>query len=329
MITCDDRINDIDTERVPGAKRGALLRNAGDNMQLPYTILDVFTKKRLEGNPLAVVFDADNMQTEQMQNIAKEFNLSETVFVCSPKNERHVANLRIFTPSEELPFAGHPTVGAAVLLGLRQRITAVRLEEKVGTIVAITERINKVSGHARFSLPKLPERLGDAPANEDIAKTLGLDVAQIGCGAMQPAVYSAGVPFVLVPVQDREALANIKLERRGWSGVYEGQSKEVYAFTPIDAIRAPKFAARCFVHLGDLREDPATGSAAAALCGLLSDLHFTHDGLIDFVVEQGQDMGRPSFIEAQVKRDDGVLTHAGIGGNAIVLAEGTLMLPEE
>lgn len=312
-----------------GASDGITLHNAGGKMQLPYTILDVFTKNRLEGNPLAVVFDADNMPTEQMQAIANEFNLSETVFVCSPKNERHAASLRIFTPSEELPFAGHPTVGAAVLLGLRQRTSAVRLEEKVGTIVAITERINKVSGHARFSLPRLPERLGDAPDNVEIAKTLGLDVSQIGCAEMQPAIYSAGVPFVLVPVADREALASIKLERRGWSGVYSGASKEVYAFIPIEAIRSPKFAARCFVHLGDLREDPATGSAAAALCGMLSEQYFTQDGLIDFVVEQGQDMGRPSFIEAQVKRDQGVLTHAGIGGNAIVLAEGNLMLPEE
>jgi len=293
-------------------------------MQLPYTILDVFTKKRLSGNPLAVVFDADHLGDEVMQSIAQEFNLSETVFVCSPKNERHVASLRIFTPSEELPFAGHPTVGTAVLLGLRQRITAVRLEEKVGTIVAITEKTNKESGHARFSLPRIPEMVGDAPTVEEIAGSLGLEAAQIGSGNMMPAIYSAGVPFVLVPVRDQEALSAIKLERRGWSSVYTGISDKVYVFTPIIDRLDAQFLARSFVGLGELKEDPATGSAAAALCGLLADDYYEGEGLVDFVIEQGVDMGRPSQIEAQIKLEDGKLTHAGIGGHAIVVAEGHL-----
>lgn len=298
-------------------------------MHLPYTIIDVFTKKRLQGNPLAVVFDADNLTTFQKQEIAKEFNLSETVFVCSPKNERHVANLRIFTPSEELPFAGHPTVGTAVLLGIKQRINAIRLEEKVGTIVALTERSDKVSGHARFGLPRLPERVGDAPDVERIASSLGLQPEQIGWGNMQPAIYSAGVAFVLVPVRDHNALSAIKLERRGWSEVYNGISEKVYAFTPIDHMRNVQFGARAFVGLGSLKEDPATGSAAAALCGLLAVDYYEGEGLVDFTIAQGIEMGRPSFIEAQIKLESGQLTHAGIGGNAIVIAEGTLYLDGE
>ncbi|MCZ4272640.1 PhzF family phenazine biosynthesis protein [Maritalea porphyrae] len=298
-------------------------------MQLPYSIIDVFTKKRLQGNPLAVVFDADNVPTNQMQEIAKEFNLSETVFVCSPKNERHVANLRIFTPSEELPFAGHPTVGTAVLLGLKQRITAVRLEEKIGTIVAITERLNKVSGHARFGLPELPKQVGDAPDIDKIAGSLGLQPEQIGWGSMQPTIYSAGVPFVLVPVSDQDALAAIKLERRGWTDVYGGVSDKVYVFTPVDHMRNVQFAARAFIGLGNLKEDPATGSAAAALCGLLAQQYYEGEGLVDFTIAQGMEMGRPSYIEAQIKLENGQLTHAGIGGNAILVGEGTLFLGSE
>ena len=297
-------------------------------MKYPYTIVDVFTKERLKGNPLAVVFDADNLMDDQMQEIAKEFNLSETVFIRRPKTERHLAELRIFTPGSELPFAGHPTVGAAVLLGLKMRTSAIRLEEQVGTIVAITEKTSKTSGHARFGLPEIPHFVEAAPENARIADTLGLDEGQIGCGEMQPAVYSAGVPFVLVPVADAAALSSIKLERRGWSATYNGVSAQVYAFTALDNDRHAQFAARAFVELAGLDEDAATGSAAAALCGLLADLHFDADGLTDFVIRQGVEMGRTSYIEGQIRKDGGKLTHAGIGGHAIVIAEGTLNLED-
>lgn len=293
-------------------------------MQYPYTILDVFTKERLQGNPLAVVHDADHLSDAQMQAIAAEFNLSETVFIHKPKIERHMAELRIFTPVEELPFAGHPTVGAAVLLGLRLRASAIRLEEKVGTIVAIMEKTSKSSGHARFALPKLSEKVADAPSHEQIARSLGLDIDDIGCEGLEPSIYSAGVPFVLVPVRDVEALGRIKLERRGWKEVFSGISEQVYVFTKAQDELGVSFAARAFVELGGIKEDPATGSAAAALCGLLADEYISDDGLFDFVIRQGAEMGRPSYIEAQIKLEDGRLTHAGIGGHAVVLAEGVL-----
>src|SRR5690606_30571261 len=151
-------------------------------MKLPYYILDVFTRDRLSGNPLAVVLKADGLSGARMQSIAGEFNLSETVFVLAPKNERHTNALRIFTPTAELPFAGHPTVGSAVLLGLQSRMSAVRLELGVGLVTAVMERIDKRTGEAKFALPKLPERVGDAPAHEQIADRLGLSAGDIGFG---------------------------------------------------------------------------------------------------------------------------------------------------
>jgi len=296
-------------------------------MQVPYTILDVFTKNRLEGNQLAVVFDGDKVPEEQKQLIAKEFNLSETVFLCRPENERHIASLRIFTPGEELPFAGHPTVGAAVLLGLRKHVTAIRLELKVGTIVALTDPESKMVGHARFSLPNLPERLGDAPDIGQLATALGIDEHEIGVAGMVPGLYSAGVPFVVVPVKDEAALSRIKLERRGWQGTFGSFSDKVYAFTYAGEGRLPIFSARAFVEMDGVREDAATGSAAAALCGLLAEQYFAgQEGLIDFIIKQGADMGRPSFIEAQIKTENGEVTHAGIGGHAVVVADGTLFI---
>ena len=298
-------------------------------MQYPYTILDVFTQERLQGNPLAVVQNADDISDAQMQAIAREFNLSETVFIRRPKIERHLAELRIFTPTEELPFAGHPTVGAAVLLGLRHRSSAIRLEEKVGTIVAITEATSKVSGHARFGLPQLPSYVEDAPDNEKIAASLGLEVDEIGLLGVGPSVYSAGVPFVVVPVANAAALASIKLERRGWNDIFNGASNQLYVFTVLENDRSAQFAARAFVEVDGIMEDAATGSAAAALCGLLSDRFIDQEGLSDFVIRQGHEMGRTSFIEAQVQQEYGQLTHAGIGGHAVILAEGQLYLETE
>jgi len=132
-------------------------------MKLDYLLLDVFTRERLRGNPLAVVMKADGLLDDQMQRIAAEFNLSETVFITKPKTERHSAAVRIFTPQVELPFAGHPTVGAAVVLGLEMRSSAIRIEAKIGVITCVIDRIDKVRGQARFALPHLPAPAGSAP----------------------------------------------------------------------------------------------------------------------------------------------------------------------
>ena len=128
-------------------------------MKLNYLLLDVFTRERLKGNQLAVVCKADGLLDGEMQAIAREFNLSETVFILKPQAERNTAAIRIFTPYAELPFAGHPTVGAAVVLGLQNKVSAVRLEEKVGLLTALFEKTDKRSGEARFALPRLPSRI--------------------------------------------------------------------------------------------------------------------------------------------------------------------------
>ena len=130
-------------------------------MKLNYLLLDVFTRERLKGNPLAVVPKADGLLDGDMQAIAREFNLSETVFIFKPNVERNTAAVRIFTPHMELPFAGHPTVGAAVVLGMQKKVSAVRIEEKVGLITALFEKVDKRSGEARFALPRLPTKIAD------------------------------------------------------------------------------------------------------------------------------------------------------------------------
>lgn len=291
-------------------------------MKLNYLLLDVFTRERFKGNPLAVVLQADGLLDNQMQAIANEFNLSETVFIHRPQQVRHTAALRIFTPQVELPFAGHPTVGAAVALGLQSRASAIRLEEKVGVITCVIERVDKHIGQARFALPRLPEEVGAAPPALAIAGSLGLDPEDIGCEELKPALYSAGNPFYLIPVRDAGCLRRINLHRMGWDEIYPFGRGSIYVFTRTPDEEGFDLAARMFGSGMGVSEDPATGSAAAALIGLLS--RHALPGQTEFTLRQGHEMGRPSTIQLQLKLEGDRLTHGGIGGDAIIIGEGVL-----
>ena len=295
-------------------------------MQLDYFILDVFTDVQLTGNQLAVVVKADDVSDDLMQKIAREFGLSETIFLTQPLVARHAAAARIFTPTNELPFAGHPTVGASVLLGLQQRASAVRIEEKIGLITCVMDRIDRRTGQAHFKLPQLPEETGPAPANEDIAGTLGISPDDVGCDAYQPACFSAGLEYTLVPVRDAQVLSQIKLERRGWSETYGQHQSSVYVFTQTDSEPGNDFGARMFQPGLLFGEDSATGSAVASLIGLIAKSGPVQNGQNSYKVRQGSEIGRPSLIEMQIGMSDGVLVHGGIGGKAIICAQGQLDL---
>lgn len=292
-------------------------------MKLNYLLLDVFTTERLKGNPLAVVLKADGLMDDEMQAIAREFNLSETVFLTKPAQERNTAGVRIFTPKVELPFAGHPTIGTAVVLGLHSRLQAVRIEEKVGLITALVEKIDRRTALARFGLPRLPEEVGKPGERRDIALALGLELEEIGCGVYQPAVYSAGTPFHLVPVRDAEALRRVVPNGVEWNRAFPHDRGSAYVFTLTPDEPGNDLAARMFSPGMGLGEDPATGAAAAALIGLL-DRHRHTSGQVEHVLRQGVEMGRPSRITLQFRRDGDTLAHGGIGGHAVIVGEGVL-----
>ena len=294
-------------------------------MELEYLLLDVFTSERMKGNQLAVVCNGEGLLDNEMQAIALEFNLSETVFLTKPVVERNTVAVRIFTPKTELPFAGHPTVGAAVVLGLQHKVPVVRIEERVGLITALVDRTDKHSGNARFTLPRLPDEVeGMAPDTAAIAMALGILPDDIGCGLYKTAVFTAGNLFYLVPVKSAHVLANLKLERRGWSEVFPLERHAVYVFTETPEEEGIDFAARMFAPGMVGGEDPGTGSAAAALIGLIARHVSFADGQGEFVLRQGDEMGRPCRIALQLRKDADILTHAGIGGNAVVVGEGKL-----
>lgn len=295
-------------------------------MKLNYLMLDVFTRERLKGNQLAVVTKADGLLDGEMQAIAREFNLSETVFILKPHAERNTAAIRIFTPYAELPFAGHPTVGASVVLGLQNKVSAVRLEEKIGLITALFEKSDKRSGEARFALPRLPSRVAPLTDKLGMAQALGIEIEDIGCDMYHPGVYSAGVTFHLVPVRDAEVLRRVKPNVAIWNKVFHHDHNSAYVFTLTPDEPDNDLAARMFGM--DVGEDPGTGSAAAALIGLLAEHANLATGQADFVLRQGHEMGRPCRIAIQLRKENDVLIHGGIGGHAVIVGEGVLDLGE-
>jgi len=297
-------------------------------MRRAYYTLDVFASEPLAGNPLAVVLDTQGLDEARMQRIAREFNLAETVFVRDPRDPVNTAALRIFTPSRELPFAGHPTVGTAVLLAhlrardmLRGQDVRVVLEEKVGPVVCVARHRRGEAMAAYFHLPKLPEFLDPAPDNATLAADLGLEESDIGFDAHRPAVYGAGTPNLFVPVKGLDALARVKPDRKHW-GADGGPCVYLYTREVVDS--GSHFHARMFASGWGIYEDPATGSAAAALAGALMAYEPPADGETMYLIEQGFEMGRPSQISLGLKVESGRLVDATIGGSVRLICEGTI-----
>jgi trans-2,3-dihydro-3-hydroxyanthranilate isomerase len=190
-------------------------------MHLSYYVLDVFTATPFQGNPLAVVLDADGVDARRMQLIAREFNLSETVFVLRPERAAHTARIRIFTPVRELAFAGHPTVGTAVLLAVLSNTDAHRsgeallvLEEEIGPVRVGVRLRAGIAPFAEFDAPKLPQEVGTPPPADRVAAALGLRPAEIGFENHRPTKYSAGNAFVFIPIASLEAIATARMVRR-------------------------------------------------------------------------------------------------------------------
>jgi trans-2,3-dihydro-3-hydroxyanthranilate isomerase len=292
-------------------------------MRLPFATLDVFTGKRFAGNPLAVVFDGDGLAAATMQAIAREFGHPETVFVLKPEQTGSTARVRIFTPAREMPFAGHPTVGTALVLTLRRGAgTEVNLEEKIGLVRCQVAPEGPDHGRASFMVPSLPEVSGEAASREAIAAALGLDAGDIGFAGHQPQKWSAGNSFTFVPVRNIDAVRRCRIDDAQWDAAFEGVGAFVFSDETEDI--AHDFHARMFAPRAGVREDPATGSAAAAFAGFCARGLPVGDGEHHFMIEQGYEMGRASLIELSVTMRGGALVSAAVGGPAIIVTEGTI-----
>ena len=297
-------------------------------MSRRYAILDVFTDAPLAGNPLAVVLDSEGLDTAAMQAIAAEFNLAETVFVLPPERPAHRARIRIFSTARELPFAGHPTVGTAVLLahedhGAAELDAMLLLEETVGPVRCAVALRGARAGHAIFDLPELPKPHAVRLDRDRVAAALGLTAAEIGFENHVLSAYSAGVPYLFVPLRNLDAMARVRPLDAYWPEAFpDGVS--AYLYTRETEGLARSFHARMFWRTRSLVEDPATGSAAAAFAGVVQQFDGATAGTHRHVIEQGFEMGRPSLIELECDVEGGHLRAARIGGDAVLIARGTL-----
>jgi trans-2,3-dihydro-3-hydroxyanthranilate isomerase len=300
-------------------------------MKRRFQTLDVFTETALAGNPLAVILDAEGLDDARLQAIAAEFNLSETVFVFEPRNAINSARVRIFTPKRELPFAGHPTVGTAALIAhqragdlLAAQDLRIVLEERIGDVVCVTRQRKGQKLAAYFELPKLPERLDvEPPSTAEIALSLGLEPADIGFDGHRPTLFTAGAPFLFIPIRSFDAIGRAAPGIMPWA-TKDGPASFLY--TRETAREGSAYHARMFAGAWGVTEDPATGSAAAAFAGVVRAFERPRDGEHMLTIEQGFEMGRPSLIALGLVIENGALASATIGGSVVIVSSGSLDL---
>lgn len=299
-------------------------------MKRRFVTLDVFTDTRFAGNPLAVVLEADGLDAVAMQAIAREFNLSETVFVLPPQELAHRARYRIFTPKEEVAFAGHPTVGTAVLLGLLDGGGQARemvLEANIGPVPCRVEPAGD-GGQAMFQLPALPVDAGPPPSTATLAAALGLDPGDIGFGKYSPCCFSAGIAFAFTPLKNLEAVRRATPDLARFASDLGGDAhRAVFVYCAQSAEAGHDFHARMFAPSYGVAEDPATGSAAAAFAGVLTRFAGLTDGRHEFAIEQGYEMGRPSRIEVEISGDREAIREVRVGGGCVLVGEGRMRIP--
>jgi trans-2,3-dihydro-3-hydroxyanthranilate isomerase len=303
-------------------------------MERRFAILDVFSDKPLAGNQLAVVLDAEGLSDADMQSIAIEFGYSETTFLTPANAGGHTAGLRIFTPANELPFAGHPTVGSAIIAGLEAGMDKaghgiVVLEEKVGPVRCAVRYSKSEAPYAEFDLPIIAEAADCAATRETAAAALGLDAADIGFENHEICAFNGGVPYTMVPVRDlaiaqsAAPTADVALWREAF-GTHSHNCAYLYCRETVGA--DVSFHARMFGPDSGILEDSATGSAVAAFAGAVMRFDAPMDGLHSVTVEQGIEMGRPSTINLEIDVESGRMIGGRIGGPAVIVARGTLFV---
>jgi trans-2,3-dihydro-3-hydroxyanthranilate isomerase len=294
-----------------------------------YYTCDVFTETRFGGNQLAVLPEAVGVSAQQMQQIAREFNFSETTFVF-PARAGHTRHVRIFTPAREIPFAGHPNIGTAFVLAsagelgeIKSSLT-VTFEEESGLVsVTIQESGGKVAS-CELTAPQSLS-FGKTLPVEFVAAAISIDPKEIVTKTHGPQVASVGLPFVMVELKDRSVIERARINMSGFEALAaQDVMPDVYLYTRVtDGF---DIRARMFAPLSGVPEDPATGSANCALAGLLA--HYSQDpnGSFTWRIAQGVEMGRPSTLIARAEKTDGVVQTTRIGGATVLVGEGVIYL---
>src|SRR6478672_4690670 len=289
-------------------------------MRQRYLTADIFTDKPFGGNQLAVFPDARGLDDEQMFALAREFNFSETTFVFPPE-KGGTRRLRIWTPGGEVPFAGHPTVGTAHVLA--------EIGEEVGPVPVTIRASGGKPVFAQLSVAKLPEIGPPVPTRETLASMLSLEPKDLVGGHFAPQSVSCGLPFLFVALKDRAAVRRSRIRVDQWERTLgSAWASMIMVFSRDPEREGSDIRARMYAPAISVPEDPATGSACAALGGYLAARDARADGTLRWVVEQGFEMGRPSILEVEVDKKAGKITAVRCGGSSVVVCEGRMQLAE-
>ena len=295
-------------------------------MQLRYAIVDVFAEAPLQGNPAAIVFDADALDGARLQAIAREFNLSETAFILKPQDASHTAHVRIFTPADEVPFAGHPNIGAAFALASDRPLKGNDLvfEEKAGLVPLRLDRIGDTVVGASLTAPQsLSTR--EAPSAAATAAALSLDESEIMISTHPPINATVGLEFMFVEIRDVAALARARAHLPAFDLIcasHRVESVHLYVKWPSDD--GVRIQARNLSPYDGIGEDPATGSATASLTALLAQLDHRPDCNFHLEARQGIEMGRPSLLHGYAEMRRGKVAPPRISGRCVATMQGVL-----
>ena len=289
---------------------------------MKYYIVDVFAQEKYNGNQLAVFVDAGTLTSHQMQRIAKEINYSETTFITNNQSREGGYDVRIFTPAQELPFAGHPTLGTAYIIQqeiIKQPVEKVTLNLKVGQIpVTLHYADNSVN---LLWMQQLPPIFGQKFATDAIAPLLNLSVDDINTNFPMQEV-STGVPFIIVPLKTLAAVkkAKVNLEKY-FKLISNTEAKSILIFCPETYHQENNLNVRVFCDYLGVPEDPATGSANGCLAGYLANYAYFDADSIDIRVEQGYEIGRDSLLLLKAQKTDADI-NVFVGGKVIMVAKG-------
>jgi len=291
-----------------------------------YYICDVFTDQRFAGNPLAVLPDAEGLTDLQMQQIAREFNFSESTFVLPPEIGK-TRRVRIFTPVTELPFAGHPNIGTGFVLastgelGALEEPLSIVFEEGAGLVPIDIEVANGVPTRCELSAPEALTLTGDVDL-QAVADVLSLTPDDIVTDHHAPCGASVGLTFVFAELSGLDALARVRLDKSA-TGAFEEFGDDLALFAYVRGDGDNELRARMLVASGPY-EDPATGSANCALAAMLTQLDPMQDGEMKWHITQGVEMGRPSSLYARAEKKGGKVVVAKIAGETVLVADGMI-----
>lgn len=305
-------------------------------MKYNYYIADVFTKQVFNGAQIAVFPNVEGLNTQQMQLVARELNLTETVFVFHPNKESSTRVMRIFSPTHEINFAGHPIIATAFVLAscgeitLTEKITPLVFEQNTGAVEINISAENGQPTFVQFTRKVKSSIDRFTPPDEELTSFLSLQVSELDHKKYAPRLVFSDIPYLIIPVWKYESVRNAKFNYAAWnqSSAPQTSAQEVLLFSPKTPFADADFNVRLFGSRIGIHDDPPVGSAMPAFASYLCSFEFMQKGTYTFAVDRGDEKTRRSVLNLEMDHKGKDLLTIRVGGNAVMVAEGTMHIPD-